>query len=418
MNEHLLQFIWRFQYFNKSGLTSVSGEPVEIITPGILNTNQGPDFINAKIRIGNTLWVGSVELHLKTSGWLKHGHTGDSNYTNVILHVVYENDREENPIPVVKLRDRIAKSLLYRYNELMLSKQFIACEKLICNVPELTVSIWKDRLIAERLQRKALLIEKYLEQNNQHWEESFWWALARTFGTTINAEAFEALARSVPVNILAKHKNRQIQLEALLLGQSGVLSGTAFNDKYVLLLQREYKFLQAKYKLKPIVFPVHFFRMRPGNFPTLRLAQLAALVFNSAHLFSKILEERDLDNIKKWLAATPNPFWSYHYTLNDEPCFKEKPVGSDMINNIIINTIVPVLFVYGTSHHLQEIKDKALQWLEETPAEQNTITKSFKILGLQNKTAYDSQALIELKTRYCEHKKCLHCAIGNTVIRN
>lgn len=418
MNEHLLQFIWRFQYFNKSGLTSVSGEPVEIIAPGILNTNQGPDFINAKIRIGDTLWIGSVEIHLKTSGWLKHGHTGDSNYTNVILHVVYENDSEENPIPVLKLHNRIAKSLLHRYNELMLSKQFIACEKLICKVPELTIGMWKHRLVAERLQRKALLIEKYLEQNNQHWEESFWWALARTFGAKINAESFEALARSVPLNILAKHKNQQIQLEALLLGQAGALSGTAFDDKYVLLLQREYRFLQAKYGLRPIVFPVHFFRMRPGNFPTIRLAQLAALVFNSAHLFSKIMEEPDLDKVRKWLAAMPNDFWSYHYTLNDEPCFKEKPVGADMINNIIINTMVPVLFVYGARHHIQKIKDKALQWLDETRAEQNTITRNFKTLGLQNKTAYDSQALIELKTQYCEYKKCLRCAIGNTIIKN
>ncbi|GAB3423743.1 DUF2851 family protein [Niabella aquatica] len=417
MNEHLLQFIWQFQYFNKSALASVLGEPVEVIAPGTLNTNQGPDFINAKIRISNTLWVGSVEMHLKTSYWLKHGHTGDDNYTNVILHVVYENDVEESPVPVLELRDRIARSLLYRYNELMLSKQFIACEKLICNVPELTINIWKDRLIAERLQRKTLLIQKYLEQNKQHWEESFWWLLARTFGTTINAEAFEALARSISLNILAKHKNQQIQLEALLLGQAGMLAGTASDDKYVLLLQREYRFLQAKYNLVPIVFPVHFFRMRPGNFPTVRLAQLAALVFNSAHLFSKITEEPDLGKVKKWLAATPNDFWSCHYTLNDESCFKEKPVGTGMINNIVINTIVPVLFVYGCRHHLQEMKNKALQWLEETRAEQNTITKSFKTLGIQNKTAYDSQALVELKLQYCEYKKCLHCAIGNAVIK-
>ncbi|MCH5721210.1 DUF2851 family protein [Niabella hibiscisoli] len=285
MNENLLQFIWRFQYFNKRNLFTVQGDPVEIIHPGTLNTNQGPDFSNARIKIGSTLWVGTVELHIKTSDWLKHGHSQDDNYKNVILHVVYENDITGNELPLLELSGLIPGILINRYNSLMLTQRFIACEQLIDKVDALTISSWKDRLVAERLQRKAVLIEDYLSCNKHHWEESFWWLLARNFGTKTNAEAFEAIAKSISIKLLGRHKNNLIQLEALLLGQAGLLSKSKYQDKYVLLLDKEYTFLKAKFKLRPVVFPVHFLRMRPGNFPTIRLAQLAALIHNSAHLF-------------------------------------------------------------------------------------------------------------------------------------
>ncbi len=418
MKENLLQFIWRFQYFNKQQLITTDLLPIEIITPGTLNTHQGPDFSNAKIRIGNTLWAGSIELHTKTSEWDKHHHSRDPNYKSVILHVVYEHDVSHSHIPVLELKGRVANSLQQRYQQLMLSAQFIPCQTLITNVPELTVSLWKERLVAERLQRKTTTINQYQQQNHQHWEETFWWLLAKNFGTKTNSHAFEAIAQSIPLSTLAKHKYQLIQLEALLMGQAGLLNTNNFSDKYGLLLQKEYQFLKAKHQLSPIAHSVHFLRMRPGNFPTIRLAQMAALIYHSTHLFSKIVAEPSLQKIKQWFNTTPNDFWSYHYTLQDTAALKPKPIGADMIHNIIINTIVPTLFAYGAAHQNQSLKDKALQWLEQTQAEQNTITKKFKTLHISLKTAWDSQALIELKTQYCHFKKCLDCAIGNAIIKN
>lgn len=214
MNEQLLQFIWQFQYFNKTVLITEDGEPIQIIHQGTINTNQGPDFLNAKIKIGTTLWAGSVELHLKTSDWHKHKHTSDVNYKNVILHVVYENDESNGPLPVLELITRISHTLLSRYTQLMLSQTFIPCENMVHTVPAITVSLWKDRLIAERLTHKSGLALQYLRQNRQHWEESFWWLLAKNFGGKINGEVFEAIAKSISIKILAKHKNRLQQIEA------------------------------------------------------------------------------------------------------------------------------------------------------------------------------------------------------------
>lgn len=416
MNEQLLQFIWQFQYFNRSELLTLQGESLQIIAPGIQNKNQGPDFVNARIQIGDTIWAGSVELHLKTSDWHKHHHGNDANYKNVILHVVYENDTADTDLPLLELKSRIAASLLQRYTQLMISKTFIACENLIKTVPEITITLWKERLLAERLMRKSVVIHDYLASNNQHWEESFWWLLAKNFGTKVNAEGFEAIAKSVSINVLAKHKHQLIQLEALLLGQAGLLD-KVFTDKYALLLQKEYQFLKTKYRLQPVAFPVYFLRMRPGNFPTVRLAQLAALVYQSAHLFSKIVEEPLLQNVKKWFSVTPNDYWFYHYTLSDEAKFKPKPVGEEMVNNILINTIVPMLFAYSCSHHNELLKNKALQWLEAIKPERNSITNGLKQIGFQNASAWDSQSLIELKTQYCDAKRCIKCAIGNAIIK-
>lgn len=416
MNEQLFQYIWQFQYFNKESLSAMEGEALQIIHPGTLNTNQGPDFMNAKIRIGNTIWAGCVELHLKTSDWEKHGHTDDRNYGNVILHVVYEHDANSGNIPVLELNTRISRSLLQRYNELMNSQLFIPCEKIVSAVPEITIITWKDRLVAERLTRKSEIILRYLEENKNHWEEAFWWLLAKNFGAKVNTEAFEAIAKTISIHILAKHKSRLQQLEALLLGQAGLLDEN-FSDPYPVMLQKEYRFLKTKYKLPDVKIPVHFLRMRPGNFPTLRLAQLAALIHNSAHLFSKIVEESSLAEIKKWLNADANDFWHYHYKLDDASAFKPKPIGNAMIENIVINTIVPMLFAYGSVHQNQKLKDKALQWLSETKAEKNTITKGFEAIGFTNKNAIDSQSLIELKTKYCDTKRCLQCAIGNALLK-
>lgn len=416
MTERLLQFIWQFQYFNRTELAAINGDEIQIIAPGFFNRDQGPDFSNAKIKIGNTTWAGTVELHVNTSDWNKHFHGHDRNYTNVILHVVWKHDDSPNTIPVLELQPLVSNHLLDKYEVLMQSQGFIACEKMTGNVKAITWQSWKERLVAERLLRKSAIAKELLSENNHHWEESFWWLLARNFGMKVNAAAFEEIARSVPVTILAKHKQQIHQIEALLFGQAGLLN-TDFEEEYPKLLQREYRFLANKYKLTPIHQPVHFLRMRPGNFPTVRLAQLAMLVKQSAHLFSKIKETEDLKTMKMCFAATANDYWHYHYRFDEPGSYKEKTIGAATVENILINTVIPFLFAYGSFYNEQTYKDKALQWLEELKAEANSITNGFAGLGIENKNAFDSQALIELKNEYCTKKRCLECSIGNALLK-
>ena len=416
MSERLLQFIWQFQYFNKSELQTTTGEEIQIISQGTYNTNQGPDFNDAKIRIGKTTWAGSVELHILSSDWQKHKHQNDRNYNNVILHVVWEDDFPNYNVPVLKLENRVAKILLQRYEELMNTKGFIPCEKTISSVKPIVLQSWKERLLAERLIRKSAIVETFLNESNHHWEETFWWLLARNFGIKINADVFEAMARSLPLLILARHKNQIHQLEALLMGQSNLLDGK-FKEDYPIMLQKEYEFYKGKYKLQPNTIAPFFLRMRPGNFPTIRLAQLAMLIHHSEHLFSKIKETNSLKDVKKWLDITANDYWHYHYRFDEPSLFKKKNLGQAMGDNILVNTICTMLFAYGHFHKEQKYKDRALQWLEEITAESNAVTKGFQQVGLQNTNARDSQALIELKNEYCSKKRCLDCAIGNVLLK-
>ena len=417
MTERLLQFIWQFQYFNKGELKTTSGEDLQIIFPGTYNTNQGPDFNDAKIKIGNTTWAGNIELHLLSSDWNKHKHQLDKNYNNVVLHVVWEDDFPDYNIPVLNLKTRIAKILLQRYEELMNTKGFIPCEKNISTVKPIVLQSWKERLLAERLTRKSLPVKTFREQNNHHWEETFWWLLARNFGIKINADAFEAMARSIPLNILAKHKNQIHQLEALLMGQANLLNEN-FSEDYPIMLQREYDFYKKKYKLKEHTYSAFFLRMRPGNFPTIRLAQLSMLIHQSEHLFSKIKETESVKDVKKWLDVTANDYWHYHYRFDEPSSFRKKNLGAAMVDNILINTVCTVLFAYGHFNNEQKYKDKAVQWLEEISAESNSIIKGFQEVGLPNKNAHDSQALIELKNEYCNKRRCLDCAIGNALLKS
>ncbi len=427
MTEKLLQFIWQFQYFHKGDLATTAGEAVQVLFAGQYNSNQGPDFSDAKIMIGKTTWAGNVELHIKTSDWTKHNHQKDKNYNNVMLHVVWEDDGGRNSVPansteqsaivpVLELNGRVSKILLDRYEELMKTVSFIPCEKTIQTVRDITWNSWKDRLLIERLLRKAHIIETYLKHNNYHWEEIGWWLLAKNFGMKVNAGAFESIAKSIPISLLTKHKNQLHQVEALLLGQAGLLEGK-FTDDYPVMLQKEYKFYKNKYRLKPISSSVFFLRMRPGNFPTIRLAQLAMLVHVSAHLFSKIKDAKNIKDVKEWFDVRANDYWHYHYRFDEISSFKKKTLGAAMIDTIIINTVAPLLFAYGNYHKENNYKEKALKWLEKISAESNSITKRFHQLGVENKNAFDSQALIELKNEYCHNKRCLECVVGNSILK-
>lgn len=417
MTERLLQYIWQFQYYNRNELLTEEKDILQILHPGTFNTNQGPDFINAKIKTGNTTWAGSIELHLLSSDWKNHKHSGDKNYRNVILHVVWQHDtHQELSFPTLVLQHRVSKFFLKKYDELMNAVSFIPCENQLANVSDITWTSWKERLMIERLETRSLSIFSSLEENNFHWEETFWWLLAKNFGVKINSDAFEKIARSIPLKILSKHKHQIHQVEALLFGQAGLLHEN-FTEEYPALLAREYRFLKNKYELSEVHTPLYFLRMRPANFPSLRLAQLAMLIHTSVHLFVKIKETIFLRELKALLSVTANDYWHYHYVFDEAAGYKKKTLGKQMIDNICINTVIPVLFAYGLYHREQSYKDKALQWLMEISAEKNEVTKGFIAHHIINENAFDSQALLQLKNEYCNNKRCLECAIGNSLLK-
>ncbi len=421
MNERLLQFIWQFQYYNKNDLQTERGERLTIIHPGQYNTHQGPDFLDAKITIDNTTWAGSIEIHIKSSDWKKHNHSEDKNYSNTILHVVWENDsdihyKSGSEVPTLSLQNLVPKLLLDRYRKLMLHEAFVPCDTYLPFLDEMKWLAWKERLAIERLQRKSAVVLDMLTEANNHWEEVFWRMLARNFGMKVNADVFESIAKSLPVNILAKHKNQIHQLEGFLLGQAGLLEQD-FNEDYPRLLKREYNFYKKKYQLNPVPVRPFFLRMRPANFPTIRLAQLAMLVNQSSHLFSKIKETDDVLAVKELLNVTANDYWHYHYKFDEAGEYHPKQLGKQMTENIIINTAIPVLFAYGLFNKEEVIKAKALQWLTELEAEKNTITKKWTTYQVQNNNALESQALLELKNNYCDLRRCLECSVGNAILK-
>lgn len=422
MTEQLLQYIWQFQFYNTNALITTDGEPLQILFAGNYNTNQGPDFLEAKIKIHQLTLIGNVELHINASDWNTHQHHNDINYTNIILHVVWNNntiiiDAHGKPLPTLVLQPLVAKVLLDKYEALMhQSTGTIVCSNFLPALNSIGWLAWKERLAIERLEIKATKVLQLYQQSKHHWEEVFWWMLASNFGIKVNAESFESIAKTISVNILAKHKHQIHQLEALLLGQAGLLNNN-FEEDYPNMLAREYKLYQHKYQLtKPTQLPF-FLRMRPAAFPTVRLAQLAMLVHHSSHLFSKIKDITQVNELRSLLNVTANDYWHYHYHFNESTAYQPKQLGKQMIDNIIINTIVPIVFTYGLHHAIESYKDKAIQWLQLLLPEQNNITKQWKQLNISNATAFDSQSLIHLTKQYCTQKKCLQCAVGNKILK-
>ena len=421
MTERLLQYIWQFQYFSRQELKTVQGENIQVIFPGEWNHHQGPDFKQARIRIGETIWVGEVEIHVLASEWHKHRHSADTNYNKIILHVVWQNDEtipdsNGHPIPALSLHDRISQLLLSRYENWMQQLKEIPCSADITTVSNLKWYNWKERLLIERLQQKATHISSLLAETNNNWEEVFWRLLCRYFGAPVNTECFEQIATSVPLKTLGKHKNQLHQTEAFLLGQAGLLN-TQFSGHYPILLQREYEFLKKKYGLQPITKPPAFLRMRPVNFPTIRLAQLAMLIHQSVHLFSKVKDAEHLKDIEDLFNVTANDFWNTHFNLIDESAWQPKKLGRQTIDTIIVNVVVPILFAYGNYTGDTAVADKIIRWLEEIPGEKNAVTKAFTDLQVTCKSSFDSQAFLQLRKNYCEAKRCLDCAIGNAILK-
>ena len=422
MNEDFLQFIWKQNLFSKSKQFSTKGNEVEIIDVGKQNFDSGPDFFDARIKLDHVLWAGNVEIHLKSSSWYQHGHDSDSAYDNVILHVVLEDDasvvlNNNREIPCLQLQ--FTPDLLANYQMLMSSQRWIPCFDELKNVNKFFVNNWLDRMLIERLERKALEIEKILIENNNSWEDTLYQVLARYFGMRVNAEPFQQLARSIPLKFLAKQKNSLFQLEAMLFGQSGLFQKYDCDDDYLHRLRKEYKFLAHKFQLKPISSSRwKWLRLRPPNFPTVRIAQFASLVHQSVSLFSKFIKAGSITDISNLLKCEASDYWTTHYQFGMESAEKKKVLGKTCIDALIINCVVPVLFLYGKHHDAQKIKDKACDLLSQLSSEKNAIIKKWQECGVKAKTAYQSQALLQLKTNYCDHFNCLQCEFGNRIIRN
>ncbi|MGB1204971.1 MAG: DUF2851 family protein [Chitinophagales bacterium] len=422
MSENFLAYLWKLRLFEQNNLTSETGEKISILSVGTENTLSGPDFFNAKIRIDDTVWAGNVEIHQKASDWLKHQHQHDKAYDNIILHLVYEADiaikrADESVIPTLALQNRLAPNLYRNYLLLLSDTKWIPCENLIHEVDDFTWLTWIDRLLIERLQQKTAPILQSLQQNQNSWEETFYQFVARSFGAKANAIPFELLAKSLPLVVLGKHKKQLFQVEALLFGQAGLLDKT-FKDEYPNKLKNEYLFLQKKFNLTPLSAHIwKFGGLRPPNFPSVRLAQFAALIHQSSSLFSKVLNTVKLKDYKDLFQVQISNYWQTHYVFDKLSKKRKKTLGQSALNSIIINTIIPIMFVYGNQRDMLQFKEKPLQLLEEIAAEKNSIIKKWNALGISTKSAYDTQALLQLKNEYCKHQKCLSCVVGNKLIR-
>lgn len=416
MHEKFLHYLWRWRRFDGQNLQTTDGQSLEILHPGEPNDHAGPDFLNARIRLGETLWAGAIEIHVHASEWLAHRHDSDRAYDNVVLHVVMEADQPIRRVsgellPCLSLRSRVPPKLLEHYLRLEHERAWIPCAWFFPRVPPIVLHNWLDRLLVERLEQKTALVAAWLADTGNHWEEAFYRALARNYGLKVNTEPFEALARSLPLTVLARQRGSLFQLEALLFGQAGFLEQT-FQDDYPRALAREYAHFRRKFNLTPQQASVwKFLRMRPGNFPTLRLAQFAALWQQSGQLFGQILEARKLHDWERLFAVPVSEYWQTHYIFDKTSATQNHHPGPGFIQSLLINTVAPFLFHYGKIRHLPEYQEKAVSLLEQLPPEDNSILRQWQNLGAKAKDAFQSQALLHLKTRYCEQKRCLECAV-------
>lgn len=422
--EDFLHYLWKFKLFDMNGLQTTHGEKIEILSAGMHNFDSGADFQNARLRIGDTVWAGNVEIHLTSSDWHKHHHTHDNAYNNVILHVVYKHDEDipgtdGKPLPTLELHSRIPADLYLRYHNLAYgNQQIIPCEGSISTVKGMSIQNWLTRVLVERLEKKSGAVIDRLKLNKGDWEETFYQFLAANFGFKVNALPFELLAKSLPQNVLAKNKHNSLQIEALVFGQAGFLQDD-FVDEYPRKLKAEYAYLQKKYNLNPVEKHLwKFMRLRPQNFPTIRLAQFAALVLQSNHLFSKILETAQMPQLRKLFSnIVVNDYWTNHYRFDAESKPAAKSFGDASVDLLLLNTVSLFLFSYGNHLQQQNYVYRSLELLGALPVESNNIVNDFKDLGVKAKTAFESQALLELRNNYCNHKKCLQCGVGNEILK-
>jgi len=396
MKEDFLHYVWKYNYFNQSDLKTTTGQSITIQSNGIHNHDSGPDFSDGIVLIDNLQWIGQIEIHIHSSDWYKHRHQDDINYENVILHVVWKEDKPVTNaktvrLPTLELFDRVDKQLIHKYESLILRDSWIACANSIHQINIDRIKIWLDSVAIEKLENKSKKILEELQESTFHWEKVFYTQLFKSFGLKVNQEAFYCLINSFPFTLLQKYSHNVIQLEALLFGQAGMLS-EKWKDDYVVLLKKEYQFIKHKHKLVAIPLTYwKFSKLRPANFPTIRIAQLATLIHKRPSLFSIMLDTNADELFKMIREISPSEYWNNHYRFDTESKTKAKLIGKDRIRLIFINCIAPVLFLYGKYRDLPQYVDKAIQVLESLPPEY-------------------------LKKNYCDQFKCVSCQIGHQLL--
>ncbi len=423
MQESFLHYVWQFQYFDKKTLLTTQGERLDVKRPGFHNTDAGPDFADAKVRIGTMSWAGNVEVHIHSSEWQEHRHHVDPAYDSVVLHVVWEDDRpvrlsDGSLLPTLELKGRLDPALLKRYRTLLESSNAIPCSRSFSRVPNATLVSMVDKVMVGRLESKSNDVLEILGSNKNDWEETTYQVLGRNFGFRINTQPFAQLTRGLPYKILMRHSDQPRQVEALLFGQAGFLD-EGMKDSYHRLLRREYRILSSKYKLtnKMKASQWKFLRMRPANFPTIRLAQFASLLCRQKNLFSSVVSLKDFHEATSFLEVEVAEFWHSHYTFRAPSRVGAGGLGLTSIENVVINSVVPMMAAYGTYCGDNSYVDRAQKLLEEVMPEDNRILRTWRELGVEVKNGFDSQGLIQLFNSYCTPRRCLHCNIGVSLLK-
>jgi hypothetical protein len=424
VSESFLHYLWQFQYFDKKELKTTAGEQLVIFNPGMLNGDAGPDFSQAKAKIDGIDWVGNVEIHIQSSGWMDHGHHQDQAYENVVLHVVWTEDKpvyrkDGSRIPTLELKARVDEQLIGAYNKLIKQPSIIPCEHSFRNIDNLVKLSMVDKALMKRLEDKAKRVNVLLAQNNGDWEETAYQLLAANFGFKVNKEPFVLLAKVLPYKIIQKHRDQLLQIEALLFGQAGFLIAKT-KDEYITNLYNEYSFLSKKYSLSSSrMNPAQwkYLRLRPANFPTLRIAQFASMLQSQKSIFSQLIEAVGYKDLQRFFEITTSSYWQSHYRFGKKAEGIVPSFGESSADIVIINSVVPLLVAYGKAKDDWSLVDKAVNILQQIPVEKNKIVTVWKNLGYSGKTAFDSQGLIELYENFCQQRQCLNCAIGSSILK-
>ena len=423
MKEDFLYYVWQYKRFNVSSLFTTNQKEIVIKRAGQLNTNEGPDFLNAQIIIDQQLWAGNVEMHVKSSDWYVHKHENDTNYDDVILHVVWEDDvtvfmPNNQPLPTLVLQNYIDTGLIHQYQALLHNnKDWIPCGAQITSARSFVLTHWLERLFFERLEAKSTMIQSLLEKSNQNYEAVFFQLLAKNFGLKRNGDAFLTFANSFDFSVLKKVRANETQLAALFYGQANLLSEPS-EIEYEKELMQAYQYLKHKHKLKPIPKNTfQFFRMRPSNFPTIRMAQLVAIVHQHQSLFSTVINLKEKIAFYDLFAVTVPTFWKNHYTFAKESKITHKKITTSFVDLLLLNTILPLQFVYHKNRG-EDFKEAMLDLVRQIASEKNSIVAGFSSYGIATSSAMESQALLQLKNNYCTKKRCLQCAIGNDLLQS
>lgn len=413
--EQLLHYVWKHKIFPLKELKTTTGQQVEVIDTGLANTDAGPDFFNAKLNLDGVLWIGNIEIHERSSDWFKHGHHADAGYNSVILHIASEIDTEisrSNGERIPQIQLICPEAVRTNYKELLETDSYPPCYRIIPSLPPFTAHSWMTALQMERFEQKATLLNERLKRCQGNWEDAFFITLARNFGFGLNGDAFETWAHRLPFRAVDKHRNDLFQIEAIFFGQAGMLEDSD-GDGYYLRLKKEYTYLQHKFGLIPMDASLwRFLRLRPANFPHIRIAQLACLYHRAYGLLSRIMETETLQGVRDILKGGTSEYWLTHHTFGGSSPSRPKTLSNTSLDLLIINTVVTFLYAYGLHKGNRVLCARAGSFLEELKAENNYITRMWEQCGMKASNAADSQALIQLKKEYCDKKKCLYCRIG------